>query len=223
MIFGKKKDMQKCEECGNYSEKAFSFCPYCGNDLIDRQKEKQDYGMLGRQDAVNEDNLMQNLGFTDKIFMSVFSSLMKNLDKQFQNMNKEMMQNEKTEIRALPNGIRIKISPMQMAPQYEVKQKKTVKRKIDEEQMRRISSLPRAKAKSKMKRLGDKVIYEFATPGVGSLEDIFISKLENGYEIKAIGGKKIYVNSIPVEMPIKKYSVGKDKVSVEFMTNADFE
>ena len=37
-------------------------------------------------------------------------------------------------------------------------------------------------------------------------EDIFISKLESGYEIKAIGSKKIYVNSVPINLPLKQYS-----------------
>ena len=79
-----------------------------------------------------------------------------------------------------------------------------------------MSTLPREKAKTNVKRLGDKIIYELATPGVSSPEDIFISKLETGYEIKAIGSKKIYVNSIPINLQLKNYSISKSKLSVEF-------
>ena len=62
----------------------------------------------------------------------------------------------------------------------------------------------------------DKVVYELNTPGVQSVEDIFISKLESGYEVKALGSKKVYVNSIPVNLPISKYSILDNKLFVEF-------
>jgi hypothetical protein len=59
-----------------------------------------------------------------------------------------------------------------------------------------MGKLPRAKAKSSSKRLGDRLVYELVTPGVTSPKDIFISKLESGYEIKAIGQKKVYSKNL---------------------------
>lgn len=64
--------------------------------------------------------------------------------------------------------------------------------------------------------MSDKVIYELAVPGVQSVQDIFISKLESGYEVKAIGKRKVYVNSLPVNLPLKKYSITDKQVIVEF-------
>ena len=58
--------------------------------------------------------------------------------------------------------------------------------------------MPRAEAKTKLRRLSDKVVYEIAAQGIESPDDVLISKLESGYEIKAIGKKKIYVNTIPM-------------------------
>lgn len=84
--------------------------------------------------------------------------------------------------------------------------------------MKKLSSLPRTTAKTKIKRLSDKVIYELAAPGIESPEDIFISKLENGYEIKAIGKKKIYTNSLSIDLPIRGFSLTDNKILVEFKT-----
>jgi len=83
--------------------------------------------------------------------------------------------------------------------------------------LKKMGSLPRAKAKTSVKRFGNKVVYELSTPGVISAEDVFISKLESGYEIKAIGDKKVYVNSVPINLPLKKYSIVNNKLLFEFL------
>ena len=85
------------------------------------------------------------------------------------------------------------------------------------EQLERISKLPKAAAKSVMKRMGDKVIYELTAPGVISLNDILVSKLESGYEVKAIGKTKVYVNTLP-ELPLDRYGIDKDKLLFDFKT-----
>ena len=124
------------------------------------------------------------------------------------------------EIKTFPNGIRIKIAGPRI---IQAKQKKKVqpRKPITPEQIEKISSLPKAEARTNVKRLGDKVVYELNTPGVQSVDDIFISKLESGYEVKALGSKKVYVNSIPVNLPITKYSVLDNKLFVEF--NSGFQ
>ncbi len=216
MLFRKKDSgKEKCENCGYLSSKDYSFCPNCGNSLLDAGKELEDFGLLGKDDFSGIEQPMMPTGFslTDKLFSSMVNSMMKSLDKQFREMDKEM--NNSSEIRTMPNGIKIKISgPFSMNQKRREPVEK--KKSMDESTMKKISSLPREKAKTNVKRLGNKVVYELATPGVSSLEDIFISKLESGYEIKAVGDKKLYVNSIPINLPIKKYSIMKNKVSVEF-------
>jgi len=218
-MFFDKKDMKKCEGCGRKIEKNYSFCPHCGNSFTDPEKEKQEYGMLGKNDFIEPDmhnQFDQGFGITDKIFTSVFNSLMKNLDKQFQNQFREMEKEmDNTEIKTFPNGIRIKIA----TPGNHVKKTKeqNPKKTITQSQIKKITSLPKAQAKTNVKRLNNKVIYELSTPGVTSQEDIFISKLESGYEIKAIGEKKIYVNNLPINLPLQRYAIEKNKILVEFL------
>ncbi len=227
MFFDRKDDkkMRKCEECGGRSEDKFSFCPFCGNSFVDSRKEREDFGMLGRNDFMDseEETSPQNFGMMDKLVNSMINSMMKNLDKQFKDQFKDIERDlDKTEVKTFPNGIRIKISGpfgATQRPGIKVRPRKSVraeKREINESQLKKMGSLPRAKAKTSMKRFGNKVVYELSTPGVLSAEDVFVSKLESGYEIKAIGDKKIYVNSVPINLPLKKYSILNNKLLIEF-------
>jgi len=215
MFFNKNK--KKCESCGHKSDHNTNYCPSCGNSFISPQKEERDFGLLGRNDSINsnfQEPTDQGFGIADKLISSVFNSLVKNLDKQFQNQFKDIEKNfQNAEIRSFPNGIRIKMIPL---TQLKQKKKAQTKKPITEEQIEKISSLPKAEAKTSVKRLGDKVVYELLTPGVESVEDIFISRLESGYEVKALGNKKVYVNSIPINLPISRYAIQKNKLLVEF-------
>jgi intein/homing endonuclease len=221
MIFNKKnKDSVKCENCGSKTNEKHSFCPHCGNSFVDSTKDKDDFGLLGKSDFTDENfSMPQEFGITDKLINSIFNSMMKNIDKQFKDQFKDMEKNyERTEVESLPNnrGIRIKIAGPFESRQKTKPAQNILKRSIREEQLKKIGSFPRIKAKTNVKRVGDKIVYELTTPGVSSPQDIFISKLESGYEIKAIGSNKVYVNSVPINLPLKKYSILKNKLSVEF-------
>jgi len=217
MFFGK-KEKKKCKFCGNKVEDSFSFCPHCGHPFPRNEKEEKDYGLLGRNDSIDtniHDLPSQGFGITDRIFNSLFNSLMKSLDKQLQNQIKEMEKEiQNSEIKTIPNGIRIKIAPLNI--KQKPKKKVPSKRQITEEQIKKITSLPKVQAKTNVKRLGDKIVYELSTPGVKSIDDILISKLESGYEVKALGNKKVYVNSIPINLVINRYSILKNKLLIEF-------
>ena len=89
---------------------------------------------------------------------------------------------------------------------------------LTDEQLKKMSGLPRTKAKMTMRRLSNKIIYELNTPGINSTEDVLLAKLESGYEVKAIGEKKVYVNSIPVNLPLQGFSIQDNKLIVEFKT-----
>lgn len=216
MFFNKKI---KCERCKSKISSDFSFCPYCGLSLIDAEREMRDFGMLGRSD--NTQPGQQPIApptITEHLISSMMDSLVKSLNKQFKEAAKTPQQ-EKTEIKAIPNGISIRIGPA--ISQNQKKSPSQVTRKIiTEEQIKKMSSLPRATAKSKIRRLSDRVIYEMSAAGIESPKDIFISKLESGYEIKAIGNKKVYVNSVPLELPIHGFSFDSEKLFVEFISQS---
>lgn len=216
MFFEKKKKLHKCEGCGSRSEEKFSFCPHCGNNFIDLEKQKQEYGLLGKSDS-NAPMQVENGGILDKMMSTMLNSLMRDLDKQFKEQMKSPNAFPNAEIKQFPNGIRIKISgPMNERPKQKKQNSVLTTHPVEEQHIKKMSELPREKAKANVKRLGNKIIYELTTPGVVAAQDVFISKLESGYEIKAIGNKKVYVNSIPINLPLHRYTITKNKLVVEF-------
>lgn len=212
-MFFKKKSGEICNNCKSQVKEEFSYCPFCGKSLISKAKQKEDYGMLGAHDGVEEMMEASAPGITDKMISSLLSSVMKNLDKQ---LLKEI---ENAQVTNLPNGIKIKIGPQPM--QKKKTEAKIVKRALTEDQLKRLSSLPRKEAKTNMKRLADKLVYELATPGVVATDDVFVSRLESGYEVKALGEKKMYVNTLPISLPIKNVILEKNKLIVEFNTKQE--
>lgn len=218
MSFWKKRKEIKCDNCKSAIEEKFNFCPYCGQSTIDEQAERKEFGLLGKDDFSNprksqNENPLAGMGISDKIFNSLVNNLMKSMEGQFKNMP-ELENDNNARIEKTPNGIKIKIGiPVQEARERKPKQKR---KEITQEQLDKMSKLPRVEAKTKIKRLSDKVVYEIAASGIESPDDVFISKLENGYEIKAIGKRKVYVNSLPISLPMRGFSFDNKTLLIEF-------
>lgn len=213
MFFGRKskKENLRCTECSSEIEKKFSFCPYCGQSLMDEAEEIRNFGMLGRKDISDEDFIQSgvagNGGMTGKLLSTLMNSLVKNLENQFRNT-------DQTEVKSFPTGIKISICPQKQANE----RKRQHVKEISDAQIERITSLPKVEAKSNIRRLSDKVLYELSAPGIESTEDVFVSKLESGYEIKAIGKNKVYVNSCPINLPLRGFTLSDKGVKMEFGT-----
>jgi hypothetical protein len=209
-MFGmKKKKTIDCEFCGEGIEKTFDYCPFCGEQLFE-EEESEDFGMLGKNEEGNlQENVfsVQGLGVMDKMLGGLMNNLVKTLNKEF---SKEINKQNKTEVRSYPNGINITIG------NQESKQEIASIKKISDKLIEKMSGLPRTSAKTNVKRINDKVIYELLTPGLESKDDVIISKLERGYEIKAVSPKKVYVNTIPISLPLKNLSVDNNRLYVEF-------
>lgn len=210
-MFFKKKTMT-CHACKQKTLEKHSFCPDCGTKLISQEEETKHYGLLGKNDVLPEEQNMHEQappGFTDRIMTGMINSMMqaiiKNIEQQVKNI-------DNAEIKEMPNGFQIR-----MGNQPIRRQKQPTTAKITAEQLERMAKLPRTQAESNMKRLSDKVIYELAMPGIKDVKDVFVNKLEQGYEIKAIGSKKVYTSSIPLNLPIKSYSIGEKGLTVEFL------
>lgn len=217
MFFSKKsKPGVKCDRCKEKINEEYNFCPYCGNNLVDPEEEMKDFGMLGKNDIPEEDIIKDqfaaaNMGITDKLIGSLVNSLVKNLDKQFKEM-------EKTEIKNMPNGIKIKIGGTVSQP---IREQKVVRKIVTEDQLKRMTEFPRTNARARIRRLSDKVVYELKTPGLSSAQDVFISKSESGFEIKAIGKNRVYVKNLPINLPLKGFSISDNKLLVEFRLHED--
>jgi len=221
MFFGKKDKEIKCENCKSKIRDEYNFCPYCGCPTMSEQEEAKDFGLLGRNDFSRagkvRENPLEGMGITDELINSVMNNLMKSFNSQFKNVAEGETKGN-THIEHLPNGIKIKIGIPREGPKKQQKPRQSVRKQITEEQMNKMANLPRTMAKANIRRLSDKLVYELSTPGIESTEDVFISKLETGYEIKAIGKKKIYVNSLPINLPLKGFEIAENKLFVEFNT-----
>lgn len=77
-----------CKKCGRKIEKNFSFCPFCGYNL-NRESEARDFGFLGKNDGFDFFNEKEEfklpLGFN-----FLFRNLMKEMDKQFKALDREL-------------------------------------------------------------------------------------------------------------------------------------
>ena len=84
-MFNKKK----CRKCGEKVNKKNRFCPNCGFE-INNKSDYNDWGMLGRDDFVSDLNgfneIKMPMGFN-----TLFGSLMKNLSKEFEKIDKDVL------------------------------------------------------------------------------------------------------------------------------------
>jgi len=228
-MFGK----NKCKRCGEKISDKFEFCPNCGarDSSKYRSFDNGDWGMLGKDDFSAP---FEEIKLPAGINM-IFNSLLKNLDKEFGEINKEMLMEDKIKIPAIrKSGISINISTSgNMPPRIMVRsfgdspkfkhqegQLKKPSRKyyltsFSEEQSKRFSKLPRKEPKTTMKRLSNKIIYEIEMPEVKSNKNVSITKLENSIEIKGIGEDKAYFKLIPINLPIVNYNIEKGKLILE--------
>ena len=210
MFFQKKtkKDEAVCHACRSEVSEKYSYCPYCGQHLVDSEHEMKKFGMIGRSDIPDEELLQQELaaqmGFADRIFSSLMKTLMRNLNAQ--------MSIETTEMRTTPNGVRIRMG----SPQKQKREQHIVNRPLSNEQLERISSLPRTEAKTNVRRFSDRIVYELAAPGVQSIDDVLFSKTESGYEIKALTKNKVYTSNLPLNLPLRGFALHDKGVIVEF-------
>ena len=219
-MFGK-----KCSNCKKRISQDYEFCPHCGSNVSENSenpKEKEDYGLLGKNDDFSMDMKMP-FGFN-----TLFNSLVKELDKQFKELDKTIEKDISSK-KVKKSGISISISSFgDKAPEIKIKsfgdmpeinQKKIMPviqtTKISDENVKKLTSLPRKEASTQVRRLSNKVVYEINLPGVKSLKNIFVNQLENSIEVKAIGKDQAYFKLIPVSMPLKKYSLKDEKLVLE--------
>ena len=86
---------------------------------------------------------------------------------------------------------------------------------VSEKEAGRRARLKKMEAESRMKRLGDVIIYEIAAPGLKKKEDVVITELATGLEIRAYSRDNCYVKTIPLKVEVLNYRVGNEKVFVE--------
>lgn len=225
---------KKCWKCKEKIEKDFKFCPICG------AKQKTN-GLLDEIEDLMKEETME-FSF-DSLFRN-FSKLMQNLTNQIENemkkIDKKIKPLQPEELPKKGKGISIKINFSTGKPEIKVikfneKEKEKSERKkletfkqvsskqikakqIKEKEKEKLKQLqlPHEEAKTKIKRLSDKLIYEIDLPGVKSMANIEIKQLENSTEIKAISKDKIYFKLIPIALPILNCEFKHEKLYIYF-------
>ncbi len=203
----------KCRVCGENVKSGHNFCPNCGTQLGSNSNK---WGLLGKNDMspAEKPGLFESFGdkIINKMIAGTFKMLEKEMTKDFQNAQNPQK---------LPFGnMRLIINGKEVTPSQDKQPKKDSNVKFlpiefSDENLERWKKLKKKEPKSKLKRVDDKIEYEVEIPGVKSIKDISIIKLENSLEIKAVGEKEGYLKRIPIDLPLKKYSLLKGILTLE--------
>ena len=210
-MFNKKR----CKRCGEKNSNKARFCSACGFVLENGTSE--DYGMLGKEDSIKEEDILGTSifgGFSEKMISKMMGSAFKMLEKELQKgMNENSsINNQRTNFRLMINGKEIPINnPKKMKEKRKVIKSIPLPSRI----LKGFAKLKKEEPKTLVKRLGDKIIYEIEIPGVKSIENISITKLENSIEIKALAKGKAYLKVIPISLPVVEYFLEKEKLILE--------
>lgn len=229
-----------CKKCGTKLSKKYSFCPICGTS-VNKRTQDEDFGMLGKNDFFeNSDALSTSLfgGLSGGIMNKMLNNAMKMLEKELQqNMKAQNTANPninnindlpRTKFRLMINGKEINLNNGAVIEKGIQKKeplsskdnsKKTNFNEFTEEQNEKFSKLKKVMPKNHLKRIDDKIIYEIELPGVESLKETSIIKLEDGIEIKALSEKKAYLKRVPLTLPVLNYYLSKNLLTLEFKGN----
>jgi hypothetical protein len=180
-----------------------------------KNQKKSDYGMLGVNDSVQQD-LKLPWGLN-----GVFNQLMKQVEKELSQIDPSVQKG------GMPKGFKIQISSgkpvvKQIGMPVRNPEKKEEPKLFPEEDVKisrkesaRRSKLPKVSAESNVRRLPEAIVYEISAPGVSSKKEVVLSKLEEGFEVRAYSKDKCYVKTIPLKVEILHWEVEKGKVFVE--------
>ena len=215
---------EKCSRCNKKIKKGYDFCPYCGNSL---KEDGGDYGFLGKRDT--EEGFDQfGLPFG---FNMLLKPLMRELPKLMSELDKELKEDSGQE-RGSKTGphtrkftihigrpgqkpIKIQSGNKNLNQINRPKKNALSLPKISTEESEDVKKLPRKEPETNVRRLSNKIIYELELPGVNSIENIGINKLETGLEVKAISEKQLFSKFLEVNLPLMNYSFRKGKLVLE--------
>ncbi|MAH49515.1 hypothetical protein CMI37_27075 [Candidatus Pacearchaeota archaeon] len=199
---------KKCPNCAKKIEKKFSYCPYCGLGFR-KQRDEENFGMLGRDDVIEREptpEIKMPFGLN-----KIMNSLVKQLEKEMGNMGE-------VQPGGGGRGFKIQIStgkPQVKQMPMQKKEEKMIMPVISERELERREGLERTDADSKVKRLSDKIVYEINVPGVRGKDDVIITRLEEGIEIRAYSKDKCYVKVIPLKVEVLGWYLKQDVLVVE--------
>lgn len=218
---------KKCPHCKEKISETYNFCPYCRAPLTE-ESDGEDWGMLGKNDFIPgaQDKVKLPFGFN-----MLFNSLLKNLNNQFNELEKQNSKPKTTKKSSIKKGgISISISTSNgKPPEIKVSSFGKIPKQIENKQLEstpkklslpnssagKFAGLPKQEPETNVRRLSNKVVYEVKLPGVKSVKDVSIAQFENSIEIKALAKDKVFSKIIPINLPIKNYNLSKGKLTLE--------
>ena len=205
---------KRCPRCEEKIKSKYEYCPNCGLKI---GKSKKIYGMLGKNDFMESEQLPMLGGLSGGLLNKMVGNAMKMLEKEIQKSSQENVKHPQTKIRLMINGK--EITPM-INSQQPQKQKENIPTKVlpinfSAESLKKFKKLNKKEPKTQVRRFGDKLTYELEVPGVESIKDISIIKIEKGIEVKAIAKNKAYEKTISIDLPLLKYVLSEGKISLE--------
>mgnify|MGYP001597374344 CR=1 FL=1 len=211
---------QRCLNCDEKISKKFQYCPHCGVNVESGDRVSNDYGFLGKSDEMD---MKLPFGFNAlmKPLMKELTKQMRDLDKEIQkeehvfNKDKKNMANSFSIHIGFPGQKPIKISSSNGLNTQVAKKVSSNLPKISQDKLDSVKSFPREEPETNVRRFSDRVVYELDVPGVSSIGEINISKLEDSIEIKAIGKEVVYVKNIDVALPLIRYGFKNDLIVLE--------
>jgi HSP20 family molecular chaperone IbpA len=196
-----KKD-KKCTNCGRSVKEDFNFCPYCGEELEEREVEEIEFKPF----SIFED-IEKEFERIDKMFSS--SELFKFPKIRFGSITRgggisitiHSATGRKPEVKVKTFGEYKKFEP-------EIKRKLGIKapvEEVEEEEEKKPTKVPKIteEPETKVEKADGKLLITVKLPGVKSEEDIKIRKLEQSIEIRAFVDDKAYFTLVPIKSGMK--------------------
>lgn len=228
-MFNKKQ----CAKCGNKLNSNYDFCPSCGNQI---KQNSDDWGMLGKNDFVQEQtNPFQNMlgglggGMLGKMLGSAMNMLEKEMQKEMRNQQTNQSQNPNQNLnpnfQLFVNGKKVDPSKIkvtqQRIPQQQIPQQQVPTKTLpifSQKTKEKFQKLSKQEPATEVRRFADQIIYEIDLPGVKSINDISIRKVQKSIEIKAIANSKAYFKVLEIDLPIINYELEQEKLILELGT-----
>jgi len=212
---------EKCIKCDKRVSRKYEFCPHCGVNLDsgEYQKGEGDYGFLGRGDFGVK--LPMGLNALMKPLMKELTKQMRVLDEEFKREQDGVKKNPGNSPRPNMGNFSIHIGvpgakPIRMgssnSSQLVQQNSPSGLPKIDSKKLEKTKDFPRKEPKTSIRRLSDKVTYNVELPGVDSLSDVNMVRLEDSLEIKAIAKDCLFFKVLEVALPLKSYSFKDEKL-----------
>jgi len=201
-----------CPNCKKKVKGFPNFCPKCGFPMKNMENK---WGMLGKEDSVEQEVPKIFSGMGSGIMNRLIGNAIKVIEHE---MKKNMSSLPKAKVKLMINGK--EMNPNMIGfPNQKDQNMQVLPIDFSKENLSRWKKLEKSNPKSKIKRFENRIQYELEVPEVKSIRDISIVKLENSLEVRAVGNKKAYFKIIPINLPLKKYSLVEGLLTLEMDMN----